>query len=244
MDERFIAVFPSLVRLLGSLEAAVILQHMHFCADEEGTITISMPQISEDTGISLRTIERKVGWLREEGYVTAERTARFDATLTYRIDHAKVASSIPPNAGLDPAKVAGSEPAKVAGSSTKKERTTTSAGTTEVVTPREQPDTHPSRPIETDWMPSRPFIAHLRREYPRVDLRESCNRFVMHHISRKDTSRSWEAQFAVWVSQDAERMKDREGGTDEFGNPRNQRKTSTVRDLQPGDPGYVDWSTQ
>jgi hypothetical protein len=73
-------------------------------------------------------------------------------------------------------------------------------------------------------------------------MANSCRRFVDHHIARGDTSRSWEALFRVWASQDQEKYeRDREGGTDDLGIPYNQRKTSIVGDgRKPGEEGYVD----
>jgi hypothetical protein len=97
MDERFVAVFPSLVRRLGSLESAVILQHMWWLGDENGFIKVTQQQISDETGIGLRTVERRVRWLREQGYVVARRTSAYDATLTYEIDTDRLAESSSPS---------------------------------------------------------------------------------------------------------------------------------------------------
>jgi DNA-binding transcriptional MocR family regulator len=131
MDERFVAVFPSLVRLLGNMESAAILQYLHWKADEDGDIKVPMAEISDDTGIALRTVERRVRGLRDEGWVEAGRSGAYDATLTYRIDHEKldtanVADSSSPSrqsGGLDPANLADSDPAKVADSSLQNVRT-------------------------------------------------------------------------------------------------------------------------
>lgn len=240
INERFVAVFPSLVRTLGSLESAVILQHLHFNADETGQIRVSMQQISDETGIAQRTVERKVKWLRDEGWVTAERTSSYDATLTYRIDPAKVADSTSPNAGIDPAKVADSEPAKVADSSTKKEEVTTGAVTPgRTARTRPMPQPHDRCRIPSDFAPSRDLITWLRQEYPLVDLRSSCDKFVAHHMAEAGFSTNWSARFVSWVIADQRYAEEHSGGTDDLGIPKGQRP-SRNRALQPGDEGYFD----
>lgn len=85
------------------------------------------------------------------------------------------------------------------------------------------PEEHPSRAISPEWLPRPAFRANLRVLYPEVDLRESYRRFVDFHLSRKDTSRSWEASFRAWVSRDHAQIMERRGGTDDLGVPRTQR---------------------
>jgi hypothetical protein len=101
-----------------------------------------------------------------------------------------------------------------------------------------EPVTHPSRPVASDWQPRPVWARWLMRKYPGIDVRESARRFVMHHVSKQDTSRSWEAALEVWVSQDHAKWMDQQG-TDDLGVPRAQRGR-TVRPAQPGDPDYVD----
>src|SRR5262245_11121977 len=86
--EQFVAVFPSLVRALGSMEAAAILQHLHFIADDEWA-TVTKDAISEATGIHSKTVERRLDWLREQGLIESRRAEKFNATLQYRVryDH-------------------------------------------------------------------------------------------------------------------------------------------------------------
>jgi hypothetical protein len=71
-----------------------------------------------------------------------------------------------------------------------------------------------------------------------VDLSLSLRRF-RNHYSEGQTSRNWDARFENWVLADAERMREREGTTDEFGIPRHQ-KASNTRVPQPGDEDYFD----
>lgn len=100
------------------------------------------------------------------------------------------------------------------------------------------PETHPSRAITAQWQPRQHFARYLMHLYPGIDHAECTRRFVAHHISRQDTSRSWEAGLNLWMSQDYERWREQQG-TDDLGVPRGQRP-SRNRALQPGDEGYFD----
>lgn len=86
MDEMYVAVFPSLVRLLGSVESAVILQHIHFRAQaNDGRAVLTYQQISADTGISFATVRRRVTWLLDNGYLESERASTWDSTYAYTV---------------------------------------------------------------------------------------------------------------------------------------------------------------
>jgi hypothetical protein len=87
MNERFVAVFPSLVRALGSIESAVILQYLNFHATD-GMVRITAQQIVEETGIALRTVQRRLTGLREQDLISDEgRATAFDPTLTFQINY-------------------------------------------------------------------------------------------------------------------------------------------------------------
>lgn len=212
MDERFVAVFPSLVRALGSLEAAVILQHLHFNADARGFIHVSMPQISEETGIGLRTIERKVKWLRDGGYVDAHRTSPTDATLTYRIDHEQV-GTIPPNGGIEPDRMAGSDTDKVAGSSIQNVEEVPSA-VVPVVTDRvrrPEPRRHTLTQLPDGWYPSSEVTEYARHRLQATTLKieDSFDTFTAHYRTKEPTPHStcWDEKFLAWISGDLKRWR-------------------------------------
>lgn len=238
MDERFVAVFPSLVRKLGNMEAAAILQHLHWSADVTGWIHASYAQVSADTGITERTVRRRIQTLRDEGYLTARRASSTDATMVYRVEVDKVAGRCGQSGHIEGANLATSDPANLATSSTQKERTTSSIGRDVA------PEVHPQRPIAPDWAPASEWFAYLRVVYPDVDLSFAHVRFVNYHLSRKDVSRSWEALFENWVGGDQQRIDETKlAGTDDLGVPLRQRASSVVGDaLKPGDEGYFDAS--
>lgn len=243
MDERFVAVFPSLVRALGSLEAAVILQHLHFNADGRGDIRLSMRQISDDTGITLRTVERRVAGLREGGYLDARRASVYDATLVYRIDHeqvsttqvpgeihgdtAKVADSISHPGGV-PAKVADSDTAKVADSSSKNVRTPSAV--VPVVTDRvrrPEPRRHTLTQLPDGWYPSSEVIEYVRWRLRSTTLRveDSFDIFIAHFRTKEPSPHStcWDEKFMQWVSGDLKRWhedQETQGALDDLGQHR------------------------
>jgi hypothetical protein len=89
------------------------------------------------------------------------------------------------------------------------------------------------------------MMLRLHKEFGAdIDLVLSLRRFRLYY-SEGQVSRNWDAKFEAWVVGDAQRVKDRErGATDDLGVPLTQRKDSTMPSaLQPGDEGYVDWST-
>lgn len=261
MNERYVAVFPSLVRLLGSLECAVLLQHIHWTAMAEGgRARVSHAQLSEETGISERTVRRRMSELRDGGWLAAERASSHDATLVYSVDVAKLATSAPVDVanlatstrqpGGHVANLATSDVANLATSSIQKEEVPTSVG----VEPSPEPHTgdlsheqvapvpqrHPSRPID-QWAPRSELLDHLRHAYPHVDIDASRVRFWNFHYAKQDTSKSWDALFENWVSNDEDRVvASLLDGTDDRGIPRSQAGVSSTvgPPLRPGDPGY------
>lgn len=86
--EQFVAVFPSLVRALGSIESAVILQHLHFLVGDDGTTgPVTAQQISDATGIAERTVRRRLENLREVGVLTSSRATSMNPTQVHEIDY-------------------------------------------------------------------------------------------------------------------------------------------------------------
>jgi DNA-binding transcriptional ArsR family regulator len=89
MAERFVAVFPSLVRALGDIESAAILQHVYWLTGEDGQARTTAAEINEATGIAERTVRRRLDRLIEDGYLVAERAGKFDAARVFTVvtDH-------------------------------------------------------------------------------------------------------------------------------------------------------------
>lgn len=100
---------------------------------------------------------------------------------------------------------------------------------------------NPMTHLPREWVPSPPMVLRLREEFGAdLDLNLSLRRF-RNHYAEGQTSRNWDAKFENWVIADHQRLAaKRDGGTDDQGNPRSQRKTSVVTPLSPGDEGYVD----
>lgn len=234
INERFVAVFPSLVRLLGSLESAVILQHLHFCADESGDIRTTRQEIADATGISIHTITRRLTWLREEGLVEARREEVRDATLTYRIDHRALQSR-----GLQSANPGVSD---LPTSSIQKVRTTTTDSpdvetvATGAVVEDFVADTHDRQSMTVDWTPRPVFMRWLMHRYERTasDLDLALTRFRAYQIDNNRFSRSWENTFEAWVAEDFRRQQADidHGATDDLGRPLSQRARSAYEDTR------------
>lgn len=115
LDERFVAVQPSLVRSLGSIERAAVIQHIRYYElSRDGRVTMRM--LAEETGLSVRTVERIVAWLVENGLVEKVRSSTFDATNRYSVSLSRLRQL----GGIDPVRVADSDSAKVADSTSSK----------------------------------------------------------------------------------------------------------------------------
>ena len=245
MDERFVAYFPSLGRLLGSIEGAVLIQFIHWSRNTAtGEARLTYAEMSEGTGISERTVRRRMGLLRDGGWVVARRSSRDDATISWRVDVAKIegASRGGQSGHLETARLATSETDNLATSSTQKEEELLVPVGTDAT--REEPERHPSRPIASNWTPRPDFHAYLREAYPHADVDSSIRRFALHHFAAQSTSKSWEAKLEVWVDNDnARAVSSLHEGTDDLGVPRTQRRAAGPLEARPGDPDYVDPDT-
>jgi hypothetical protein len=199
--------------------------------------------------IGTSTCYRILASLRDEGWVEKTGVHGRYKTNVYRLPHMNMAAMTPPageTSQIETPPAGETRPLPpVADEPTTYPRTTQEVPSTEVLTSTASdsvaPLTHPARAITHDWAPRAEYIRHLRYLYQRIDLRESARRFVAFHIARQDTSRSWEASFQAWASTDEERLRERtQGGTDDLGVPLNQKRGSSVPEVQPGDPDYVD----
>ena len=105
IDERPLIVQPSLVKLLGSIERAVVLQQIHWLLkqpksgeiDEDGNKWVwgTLQEWCDDyfQMWKPRTLRMHLAWLRENGYLIVEQRSedRWKKTNYYRIDYEKIA---------------------------------------------------------------------------------------------------------------------------------------------------------
>jgi hypothetical protein len=110
LTEPFVAVFPDLVRRLGSMEAAALLQFIAYQEDDGEGVTLTVAAMAEGTGLTDRTVKRLTARLRTAGVLQAERSGPWCSTLRYQVcrDHPVLAGQ------QESARVASSESAKVA----------------------------------------------------------------------------------------------------------------------------------
>lgn len=256
MNERFVAAFPSLIRLLGP-GSAIIVQHMHWRADADNIVRITQVQISEETGIPLRTVERALAWLREQGYVDARRTSQSDATLIYRINLEKISGGGTADVAGPTANVAVGGTADVADSSLEKEEEITNSSPTPTSsTPahaEQRAELDPFKPIEhasrkvarSDYLSKSTGEWFLRnfREFDADDLRAYWADFIAYNVERGTVTKSVESVFLQYMMRRKREQKDKskaaqEGVTDDMGRPLNQ-KPAPRGPAEPGDPDYV-----
>ena len=102
LDERPLIVQPSLVKLLGSIERAVVLQQIHWLLqqphsgeiDDNGDKWVwgTLQQWCDDyfQMWSPHTLRKHLRWLRENGYLVVEKKSRngWDKTNQYRVNYA------------------------------------------------------------------------------------------------------------------------------------------------------------
>lgn len=220
-------------------------------AGRKGVCWPSQERLAQETGRSVRTVQRYLDQMRESGLleVVTEvtpvgRRNRYRLLADDGLDpHTTRVSPPHPNEGEDTTPVSGGDTTPVSHKEEPLEEPSTSTTSSPVATPPREPTpaTHPSRRMTNDWAPSVTMRDWLLERYNLTfdQLREIGRRFVAHHISKGTTSRSWEAEFTKWVSTDAERYDEKRQGTDDRGVPYGQRPR-TNRAAQPGDPDYVD----
>lgn len=92
-NEQFTALIPTLARDLGSVKAALILQFLHFRADEDGSTTATLDQIAAGLGCARRTVQTHLAVLHEDGILSSQRSSFSNATKTYRI-HTEVIATL------------------------------------------------------------------------------------------------------------------------------------------------------
>jgi len=98
LDGEFVAYYPRLGRLLGSVERAVVLQHLWFRRDRDtGLTTVSAKALADEVGMAQRTAERVLAWLAddERGYlVRCGRASSYDPTSVWEVVTAKLAVTV------------------------------------------------------------------------------------------------------------------------------------------------------
>jgi hypothetical protein len=84
LDERVIAVRPTLVRLLGARDA-IILQQVRWHCDHEGHADVTAPEIAAETGLTKEQARRGLAILVDAGILAWEEPERFSRKRWYRL---------------------------------------------------------------------------------------------------------------------------------------------------------------
>lgn len=97
-DERVVAVQPSLVRAVGSVSTAAVLQQIHYHAQAghtkgEGWVVRTYAELGQEIGLSCEQIRRAVGKLEEMGVVESCQPEGHVRRKWYRIVHGAPALS-------------------------------------------------------------------------------------------------------------------------------------------------------
>ena len=110
LDEHFVAVFPSLVKRLGGMNEAAILQTVHYASqvaelqlDGHRWVELTATVIARQTGLSGDQVFRGLTTLRELGVLIAQGSPRGGRKLIWRID-LDVLEGNPQDRGTDTAK--------------------------------------------------------------------------------------------------------------------------------------------
>lgn len=79
--QRFVAVFPALVRNLGSMESAALLQHVFYRQDGDAEASVSVTEFCQATGLTESTVKRHLRSLIGKGVLLKRRGAGNSPTL-------------------------------------------------------------------------------------------------------------------------------------------------------------------
>lgn len=83
----FILVRKALVDMLeGDHAAAIVMQRIMWRCERDGVWRATQQQIADECQMTLRTTQRKVAWLIEQGWLLSTREGRYDPTRTYRVN--------------------------------------------------------------------------------------------------------------------------------------------------------------
>ena len=104
-DEPFVAVFPSLVRLLdGDVAAAAVIQHINFRSNSRQAIRtedgylwypVTREDLAEEIGLSVKQVKRIIEKLRTRGELLVQQMGGIDRRNYYRIDLNRAHASTP-----------------------------------------------------------------------------------------------------------------------------------------------------
>lgn len=94
LNERFVAVFPSLVRALGGIADAAVLQEIHFQLQTGGKekdgqrwVPATLNDLSQAVGLSPDAINRTAKRLRDKGVLVTANPEAFQRRTWWRIDY-------------------------------------------------------------------------------------------------------------------------------------------------------------
>lgn len=109
MDEPGVMVFPSLVRALGDMPSAAVLQQLHYrlggrevLEDEDGQLwaPITYADLARETGLTPEQARRASERLEEKGVIASAQFEAYNRRKSYRIDHEHALLSAPPSGNL------------------------------------------------------------------------------------------------------------------------------------------------
>lgn len=96
LSEPFVAIFPSLVRSLGSMEAAAVVQYVAFRQPTTGEpVEIRVAEVAAATGLSESSVKRHTRTLAERGVLTKDQPGR-NAAVRYAVvrDHPLISGEV------------------------------------------------------------------------------------------------------------------------------------------------------
>jgi hypothetical protein len=94
LSGQFVAVFPALVRALGSMEAAAVLQYVAYKQDGDSPVRLAVSTIAEETGMTERSARRYTQLLADLGVLGKQQpTPGGPLAYTVRRDHPILAAA-------------------------------------------------------------------------------------------------------------------------------------------------------
>ena len=200
IDEPFVAVYPSLIRALGSATHAIVVQQLWYARDRRtGVTTMTVDAVADLTGLSKRTVERSLKWLRDRGILDRARAGAFDHTSVWTVNRAALTTQI---GGIDTANVADSDTATLADSDTA--NVADSSSTEE---PRKKPEEERATSTRQTRLPAswQPTPEHRDRATKTgLDVDREAGKFRLHAEEKARTAANWNSAFTRWLINGAE----------------------------------------
>lgn len=201
--EQFVAVLPSLVRAFGgNIETAMVLQVLHFHADD-GRVRITAQQIVDETGIPMRTVRRRLAWLRENELIIHEgRSESFDPTVTHTINYGHPILSSRECHGDTHSECHGGTHSSIENSKNVPELPLG-------LPAREKPASR-ATPLPEDWEPDATMSQWVRENCPHIDADYEWDQFRDHALANGRTQKRWNQAWQMWARRAEKQIVDRQ----------------------------------